>query len=47
MILRRTQPGRKRPFRTPLVWLVCPLAVVGCVLLFVNLSIVAKVVFLV
>jgi APA family basic amino acid/polyamine antiporter len=47
MILRRQQPQRPRPFRTPLVWLVCPLAVVGCVLLFVNLSIVAKVVFLV
>jgi basic amino acid/polyamine antiporter, APA family len=38
MILRRTQPGRTRPFRTPLVWLVCPLAVAGCLLLFVNLS---------
>jgi APA family basic amino acid/polyamine antiporter len=47
MVLRRTQPGRKRPFRTPLVWFVCPLAVVGCLLLFVNLSVVAKVVFLV
>ncbi|HET7162101.1 MAG TPA: amino acid permease [Rhodanobacteraceae bacterium] len=47
MILRRTQPGRKRPFRTPLVWIVCPLAVAGCLLLFVNLSVVAKVVFLV
>jgi APA family basic amino acid/polyamine antiporter len=46
MVLRRTQPGRKRPFRTPLVWIVCPLAVAGCLLLFVNLSIVAKVVFL-
>jgi APA family basic amino acid/polyamine antiporter len=45
MILRRTQPGRKRPFRTPLVWIVCPLAVVGCLLLFVNLSVVAKTVF--
>ena len=47
MILRRKQPGRKRPFRTPLVWLVCPLAVLGCLLLFVNLSIVAKVAFVV
>ena len=47
MILRRTQPGRKRPFRTPLVWIVCPLAVAGCLLLFVNLSVVAKVVFVV
>ena len=47
MILRRTQPGRKRPFRTPLVWIVCPLAVAGCMLLFVNLSGVAKGVFVV
>ena len=45
MILRRTQPERKRPFRTPLVWIVCPLAVAGCALLFLNLSIVAKSVF--
>lgn len=37
MVLRVTQPDRKRPFRTPFVWLVCPLAVVGCLLLFVNL----------
>lgn len=47
MILRRRQPDRKRPFRTPLVWIVCPLAVAGCILLFVNLSIVAKVVFVI
>ena len=39
MILRKTQPNRPRPFRTPLVWVVCPLAVAGCLLLFVNLSI--------
>lgn len=45
MILRRQQPERPRPFRTPMVWLVCPLAVIGCVLLFVNLSMTAKVVF--
>ena len=45
MILRRTQPGRARPFRTPLVWLVCPLAVAGCLLLFVNLSVKALTVF--
>ncbi|HVX04900.1 MAG TPA: amino acid permease [Rhodanobacteraceae bacterium] len=47
MILRRTQPERKRPFRTPLVWIVCPLAVAGCLLLFVNLSGIAKGVFVV
>ncbi len=45
MILRRRQPGRHRPFRTPLVWIVCPLAVAGCALLFLNLSVVAKSVF--
>lgn len=38
MILRKQQPNRHRPFRTPLVWIVCPLAVVGCLLLFFNLS---------
>ena len=37
MVLRVTQPERKRPFRTPMVWLVCPLAVLGCLLLFINL----------
>jgi APA family basic amino acid/polyamine antiporter len=38
IVLRRTQPDRYRPFRTPLVWLVCPLAMAGCVFLFFNLS---------
>ncbi|WP_027080181.1 amino acid permease [Luteimonas mephitis] len=38
MILRKQQPNRHRPFRTPLVWIVCPLAIAGCLLLFVNLS---------
>ncbi|MBU6199416.1 MAG: amino acid permease [Xanthomonadaceae bacterium] len=45
MVLRKRQPDRARPFRTPLVWIVCPLAVIGCALLFVNLSVVAKEVF--
>jgi APA family basic amino acid/polyamine antiporter len=45
LILRKQQPNRPRPFRTPLVWLVCPLAVAGCLLLFVNLSMTAKLVF--
>jgi APA family basic amino acid/polyamine antiporter len=39
MVLRRTQPDRPRPFRTPMVWLVGPLAIAGCLLLFLNLSI--------
>jgi APA family basic amino acid/polyamine antiporter len=38
MILRRTDPSRKRSFRTPVLWLVGPLAVAGCLLLFVSLG---------
>jgi APA family basic amino acid/polyamine antiporter len=38
MILRRTDPDRHRPFRTPLFWLICPLAAAGCVFLFFQLS---------
>jgi APA family basic amino acid/polyamine antiporter len=45
MILRKRQPERPRPFRTPFVWVVCPLAVAGCVLLFVSLGTVPKLVF--
>ncbi len=47
LILRKQQPNRPRPFRTPLAWIVCPLAVIGCLLLFVNLSMTAKLVFVV
>jgi APA family basic amino acid/polyamine antiporter len=38
MVLRRTEPGRHRPFRTPLIWIVGPLAIAGCALLFVSLG---------
>src|SRR6476619_6505860 len=38
MILRRTERNRPRPFRTPLVWIVGPLALAGCVLLFFSLG---------
>jgi len=38
LILRFKQPNRHRPFRTPLVWPVCILSILGCLLLFVNLS---------
>jgi APA family basic amino acid/polyamine antiporter len=44
LILRRTDPGRKRPFRTPLVWLVAPAAIIGCVVLYLTLPLVAKLV---
>ena len=38
LILRRTDPGRERHFRLPAAWLVCPLAIGGCIFLFLNLS---------
>ena len=38
MVLRRTEPNRHRPFRTPLIWVVGPLAMGGCVLLFFSLG---------
>ena len=45
MALRRSDPSRRRAFRTPAVWVVAPLAAAGCVLLFLFLSMTAKLVF--
>ncbi len=45
MTLRRTDPDRRRVFRTPAVWVVAPLAALGCLLLFAFLSIEAQMVF--
>ena len=38
LLLRKRDPGRARPFRTPAVWLVAPLAAFGCLYLFWSLS---------
>jgi APA family basic amino acid/polyamine antiporter len=38
MVIRRTEPNRHRPFRTPLVWITAPIAILGCVYLFVSLD---------
>ncbi|MEO6968298.1 MAG: amino acid permease [Rhodanobacteraceae bacterium] len=40
LVLRKTDPGRHRPFRIsgPLVWPVCIGAVIGCAILFLSLS---------
>lgn len=38
LVLRRTDPRRKRPFRTPAVMLVAPLSIAGCVYLFFSLD---------
>ncbi|MFN3520998.1 MAG: amino acid permease [Phenylobacterium sp.] len=37
MVLRRTDPDRPRAFRCPQPWIVGPLAVAGCIYLFVSL----------
>jgi basic amino acid/polyamine antiporter, APA family len=38
IVLRRTEPGRHRPFRTPAVNIVAPISIAGCVYLFFSLS---------
>ncbi|HEY0043395.1 MAG TPA: amino acid permease [Allosphingosinicella sp.] len=37
MMLRKTEPNRPRKFKTPMLWLVGPATIVGCVFLFFNL----------
>ena len=44
LILRVKDPTRHRPFRTPFVWVVAPLAIFGTLFLFFNLPFEAKIV---
>lgn len=37
LVLRHTDPKRHRPFKTPCVYLIAPLAALGCLYLFVSL----------
>ncbi|HZV84793.1 MAG TPA: amino acid permease [Brevundimonas sp.] len=37
LLLRRKEPTRHRPFRTPVVWFVAPATIIGCLFLFFNL----------
>ena len=41
MVLRRTDPDRRRPFRTPFVWVIAPLAMIGCLGLYFSLPLTA------
>jgi APA family basic amino acid/polyamine antiporter len=41
MVLRKVDPTRKRPFRMPLVWIIAPLAIVGCLGLYISLPLTA------
>lgn len=44
LVLRRTEPNRHRPFRTPLIWLTAPLAIAGTLSLYLLLPFDAKMV---
>lgn len=44
LVLRRTDPGRRRPFRTPGVYVIAPLAIAGCAYLYFSLNLTAKLV---
>jgi APA family basic amino acid/polyamine antiporter len=43
LVLRRREPGRQRKFRVPLVMLVAPLTILGCLFLFFNLPFAAMI----
>ena len=45
LVSRRRDPHAKRPFRTPLAWVVAPLAILGCLYLFTSLQVVTQVSF--
>ncbi|MEQ1498038.1 MAG: amino acid permease [Novosphingobium sp.] len=38
LVLRRTDPSRHRPFRTPAIMLTAPISILGCIYLFFSLS---------
>jgi APA family basic amino acid/polyamine antiporter len=45
LVSRRRDPGVKRPFRTPFVWLVAPIAILGCLYLFTSLQSITQISF--
>ena len=44
LVLRKVDPSRKRPFRTPAVTIIAPLAVIGCLYLYFSLPLLTKLV---
>jgi APA family basic amino acid/polyamine antiporter len=44
MVLRKKDPSRKRPFRTPALYIVAPLAIAGCIGLYLFLPFLAQMV---
>jgi basic amino acid/polyamine antiporter, APA family len=47
LVLRRKDPGRRRPFRTPAVGVIAPLAILGCIGLYLFLPTLAKLVLII
>ncbi|MEP7350075.1 MAG: amino acid permease [Sphingorhabdus sp.] len=45
MALRKSDPSRHRPFRTPLILLTAPLAIIGCLYLFFSLDAKSQILF--
>jgi APA family basic amino acid/polyamine antiporter len=37
LALRKIDPARHRPFRTPLIGIISPLAIIGCIVLYISL----------
>ncbi|WP_374146180.1 amino acid permease [Sphingomonas sp. 28-63-12] len=45
LVLRRRSPTARRPFRTPLAWVIAPAAILGCLYLFTSLQSVTQIAF--
>jgi APA family basic amino acid/polyamine antiporter len=45
MVLRKTDAGRARPFRTPAINITAPIAILGCIYLFISLGTETKLMF--
>ncbi len=45
LVLRRTDPNRPRPFRTPAIAVIAPLSIIGCIYLFYSLDMKTKTLF--
>ena len=47
LVLRRTEPSRHRPFRTPAIMITAPLSLLGCLYLFYKLDVKSQMLFVV
>jgi APA family basic amino acid/polyamine antiporter len=45
MVIRRTDPSRHRPFRTPAIFVTAPLSIAGCLYLFYKLDVKSQIMF--